>query len=43
MAQILAEKLVCNSAAQAEASIKKHEAISAEILARVKLLITSLI
>ena len=35
MSQILDEKMVCNNAAQAEASIKKHEAISAEILARV--------
>ncbi|XP_052769142.1 spectrin beta chain, non-erythrocytic 2-like isoform X1 [Mya arenaria] len=34
MSQILEEKMVCNSAAQAEAAIKKHEAISAEILAR---------
>ena len=36
MSQILDEKMVCNSAAQAEAAIKKHEAISAEILARVR-------
>ena len=35
MMQILDEKMVCNNAAQAEAAIKKHEAISAEILARV--------
>ncbi|XP_053397827.1 spectrin alpha chain, non-erythrocytic 1-like isoform X5 [Mercenaria mercenaria] len=34
MMQILDEKMVCNNAAQAEAAIKKHEAISAEILAR---------
>ncbi|KAL5008184.1 hypothetical protein ScPMuIL_013765 [Solemya velum] len=34
MALILEQKLECNSAAQAEAAIKKHEAISAEILAR---------
>ena len=35
MSLILDEKLVCTNAAQTEASIKKHEAISAEILARV--------
>ena len=34
MSLILDEKLVCTNAAQTEASIKKHEAISAEILAR---------
>ncbi|XP_071162084.1 spectrin beta chain-like isoform X8 [Mytilus edulis] len=34
MSLILDEKLVCSNAAQTEASIKKHEAISAEILAR---------
>ena len=35
MEQILDEKMVCNNAAQTEAAVKKHEAISAEILARV--------
>ena len=35
MEQILDEKVVCNNAAQTEAAVKKHEAISAEILARV--------
>lgn len=39
MMQILDEKMVCNNAAQAEAAIKKHEAISAEILARVSCLL----
>ncbi|KAK7507019.1 hypothetical protein BaRGS_00001870, partial [Batillaria attramentaria] len=34
MEQILDEKMVCNNAAQTEAAVKKHEAISAEILAR---------
>ena len=36
MTQILDEEIACSSAAQAEAAIKKHEAISAEILARVR-------
>lgn len=35
MEQILEENMVCNNAAQTEAAVKKHEAISAEILARV--------
>ncbi|PVD25646.1 hypothetical protein C0Q70_13305 [Pomacea canaliculata] len=34
MEQILEENMVCNNAAQTEAAVKKHEAISAEILAR---------
>ncbi|KAK7105089.1 spectrin beta chain, non-erythrocytic 5-like isoform X3 [Littorina saxatilis] len=34
MEQILDEKIVCDNAAQTEAAVKKHEAISAEILAR---------
>ncbi|GFR60145.1 spectrin beta chain, non-erythrocytic 1 [Elysia marginata] len=34
MEQILEENIVCNNAAQTEAAVKKHEAISAEILAR---------
>ena len=37
MEQILEENIVCNNAAQTEAAVKKHEAISAEILARVRL------
>lgn len=35
MSTILDESIVANNSAQAEAAIKKHEAISAEILARV--------
>lgn len=35
MSMILDESIVANNSAQAEAAIKKHEAISAEILARV--------
>ncbi|BFZ07506.1 hypothetical protein BsWGS_10543 [Bradybaena similaris] len=34
MEQILEEQIICNNAAQTEAAVKKHEAISAEILAR---------
>ncbi|XP_055880886.1 spectrin beta chain, non-erythrocytic 2-like isoform X3 [Biomphalaria glabrata] len=34
METILKEQIVCNNAAQTEAAVKKHEAISAEILAR---------
>ncbi|XP_059148013.1 spectrin beta chain, non-erythrocytic 2-like isoform X3 [Physella acuta] len=34
MEQILQENIVCSNAAQTEAAVKKHEAISAEILAR---------
>ncbi|XP_076441755.1 spectrin beta chain, non-erythrocytic 5-like [Babylonia areolata] len=34
MEQILDEKMVCGNAAQTEAAVKKHQAISAEILAR---------
>ena len=35
MEHILCEDVVCSNAAQTEASVKKYEAISAEILARV--------
>lgn len=35
MSMILDENIVANNSSQAEAAIKKHEAISAEILARV--------
>ena len=35
MSMILDESILANNSAQAEAAIKKHEAISAEILARV--------
>lgn len=35
MSMILDENIDANNSAQAEAAIKKHEAISAEILARV--------
>ncbi|KAL8620004.1 hypothetical protein ACOMHN_015286 [Nucella lapillus] len=34
MEQILEEKMICGNAAQTEAAVKKHQAISAEILAR---------
>lgn len=36
MEQILKEEIICNNAMQTEAAVKKHEAISAEILARVR-------